>query len=136
MGEFFETQWLFFFFCFFFNVRRLSGLRGLSVFSSPPQRPMTSDTVKPFTFLGTNCVVFLNNYKVMKVVDNKLIHNLYMNWNLHSLTFAIVVELIDYTHTKNSVQRQLIISQNLIKKKILIMQCHSKLAIFFFKQTD
>ena len=128
MNEFIETQ----FFCFFvFNVRLLSGLRGLSVFASPPQRPMTSDfeglsqilsiiiwnTVKPFTFLGTNCVVFLNNYKVMKVVDNKLIHNLYMNWNLHSLTFAIVVELIDYTHTKNSVQRQLIISQNLIKKR-------------------
>ena len=31
-------------FCFcFFNVRLLSVLRGHSVFSSPPQRPMTSD---------------------------------------------------------------------------------------------
>ena len=28
---------------FFFSVRHLSVLRGLSVFSSPPQRPMTSD---------------------------------------------------------------------------------------------
>ena len=31
------------FFCFFLSVRLLSILRGHSVFSSPPQRPMTSD---------------------------------------------------------------------------------------------
>ena len=31
------------FFCLFFSVRLLSVLHGLSVFSSPPQRPMTSD---------------------------------------------------------------------------------------------
>ena len=31
------------FFLFFFSVRLLSILRGHSVFSSPPQRPMTSD---------------------------------------------------------------------------------------------
>ena len=30
-------------FCLFFSVRLLSVLRGHSVFSSPPQRPMTSD---------------------------------------------------------------------------------------------
>ena len=34
---------LFFFFSFFFSVRLLSVLCGLSVFSSQPQRPMTSD---------------------------------------------------------------------------------------------
>ena len=31
------------FFFFFFSVRLVSVLRGHSVFSSPPQRPMTSD---------------------------------------------------------------------------------------------
>ena len=35
--------WLSFFFIFFFSFRLLSVLRGHSIFSSPPQRQMTSD---------------------------------------------------------------------------------------------
>ena len=34
---------LLFFFCFFFSARLLSVLLGHSIFSSPPQQPMTSD---------------------------------------------------------------------------------------------
>ena len=43
IGTTYALCYVLFFFSFFFSVRLLSVLRGHSVFSSPPQRPMTSD---------------------------------------------------------------------------------------------
>ena len=39
----YQSQLIIYLFYIFINVRLLSGLRGHSVFSSPPQRTMTSD---------------------------------------------------------------------------------------------
>ena len=47
-------------FLLFFSVRLLSVLRGHSVFSSPPQRPMTSDLVKLlYQLLSINLFIYL-----------------------------------------------------------------------------